>query len=93
MTANDAVATARSLAIPILLLQGERDYQVTVADDLVLWEQGLADRKGVTEKRYAKANHLFLDGAGPPNPAEYEVPGTLDPAVVPDIATWMASIH
>ncbi len=92
LTHLDPVATARSLAVPILLLQGERDYQVTVADDLVLWERGLAGREGVTEKRYRNANHLFLDGEGPPNPAEYSVPGTLDPALVSDIASWMASI-
>jgi pimeloyl-ACP methyl ester carboxylesterase len=89
---SDPIGIARSLAGPILLLQGERDYQVTVADDLALWHRGLADRDRVTEKRYPNANHFLLDGSGPPNPAEYDVPGTVDPQVVSDIAIWMKSI-
>jgi Response regulator receiver domain len=31
------VATARSIPQPLLFLQGDRDYQVTVADDLDVW--------------------------------------------------------
>jgi hypothetical protein len=31
------VATARSITQPLLLLQGDRDYQVTVAHDLDVW--------------------------------------------------------
>jgi dienelactone hydrolase len=89
---SDPVGTARSLAVPILLLQGERDYQVTVADDLARWEDGLAGKERFTEKRYAHADHYFLDGRGPPNPAEYDVPATVSPQVVSDIATWMQSI-
>ena len=40
------VATARSIPQPLLLLQGDRDYQATVADDLDVWLKGLAGRKG-----------------------------------------------
>ncbi len=37
----DPVATAAELTVPMLFIQGERDYQVTVADDLALWQAGL----------------------------------------------------
>src|SRR3954469_1707156 len=38
------VGTAAKLDVPILILQGGRDYQVTVADDLIGWQRGLAGR-------------------------------------------------
>src|SRR5215467_10442749 len=67
----DPVATAAALGKPILILQGGRDYQATVAEDLAGWKAGL--------------------GSGPSSPAEYEPAQHLDPAVVTDIAAWLAS--
>ena len=85
----DEVSVAASLTRPILLLQGDRDYQVTVNDDLALWTKGLAGRNNVTIHRYAQANHLFIDGTGPPGPAEYNQPGHVDAQVIADIASWV----
>ncbi|MEO8396538.1 MAG: alpha/beta fold hydrolase, partial [Chloroflexota bacterium] len=48
----DPAALAASLPQPILILQGERDYQVTVADDLAAWKAGLADHADTTVKTY-----------------------------------------
>jgi hypothetical protein len=36
----------------MLILQGARDYQVTVQDDLTRWETGLAHRPDVTIRVY-----------------------------------------
>ncbi len=83
------VATARSVPQPLLLLQGDRDYQVTVANDLDVWLNGLKGRKGVTVVQFPKADHLFLDGSGPPTPVEYERPGHVDPKVTATIAAWI----
>ncbi|WP_406313610.1 lysophospholipase [Streptosporangium sp. NBC_01639] len=85
----DPVATATALDKPMFILQGGRDYQVTVADDLSGWEAGLAHRPDVTIRVYADDNHLFFPGAGPSTPAEYEPPQHVDPAVVADIAEWL----
>ncbi|MGW2255677.1 hypothetical protein ACWCXH_36810 [Kitasatospora sp. NPDC001660] len=74
----------------MLILQGGRDYQVTVADDLALWQRALAHRPGVTIRIHQDANHLFLPGSGHPTPAEYARPGHVAPAVVNEIATWLA---
>lgn len=89
ITHHDPVAIARSLPQPLLVLQGERDYQVTVADDLSRWESGLAGRSGVTVHRYPRANHLFIDGQGPSRPSEYDVASHVDSAVIDDIAAWI----
>ena len=84
------VETAAALESPILILQGGRDYQATVADDLARWEAGLGERPNVTFRVYPAANHLFFDGDGPSAPAEYESARHMDPAVVADIANWLA---
>ncbi|MFC8720007.1 alpha/beta hydrolase family protein [Kitasatospora sp. NPDC057198] len=89
LRAYDPVATAARLACPMLVLQGGRDYQVTVADDLTGWQRGLAGRPGVTIRIHEHANHLFFAGSGRPTPAEYARPGHVDPAVVDEIATWL----
>ncbi|MGY0056268.1 alpha/beta fold hydrolase [Streptomyces sp. LZ34] len=85
----DPVATAAELDRPMLVLQGGRDYQVTVADDLSRWQAGLARRPDVTTRVYEADNHLFFPGSGPSTPAEYEAAQHVDPAVVADIAEWL----
>ncbi|MFI1523829.1 alpha/beta hydrolase family protein [Kitasatospora cineracea] len=89
LRAYDPVATAAALGRPVLILQGGRDYQVTVADDLARWRRGLAHRGGVTIRVHPDANHLFLPGTGHPSPAEYATPGHVVAEVVDEIATWL----
>lgn len=83
------VATARSIPQPLLFLQGDRDYQVTVANDLDVWLKGLTGRNGVTVVQFPDADHLFLEGTGPPTPLEYQKPGHVDPQVIATIASWI----
>jgi dienelactone hydrolase len=85
----DPTALAARLGKPILVLQGARDYQVTVADDLALWQSALAGRPDVTIRVYDADNHVFFPGSGPSSPAEYEPVQHVDPQVVADIATWI----
>lgn len=93
LRAYDPVAVAAALDKPILILQGGRDYQSTVADDLAGWQAGLADRPDVTIRVYDADNHLFFPGSGPSSPAEYEPAQHVDPVVVADIASWLASVQ
>ncbi|MGV4925690.1 S9 family peptidase [Streptomyces sp. BHT-5-2] len=90
LRAYDPVATAATLDIPLLILQGGRDYQVTVEDDLAGWRTGRAHRPEVTVHVHDAADHLFFPGAGPSTPADYQRPQHVDPAVIADIATWLA---
>jgi len=73
---------------PILVLQGERDYQVTMAD-FAGWKTGLAGSKSVEFRTYPKLNHLFMEGEGPSTPQEYERAGHVAVGVVDDIAAWV----
>ncbi|MBN1680490.1 MAG: alpha/beta fold hydrolase [Anaerolineae bacterium] len=86
--AYDPVATARQITQPILVLQGERDYQVTLVD-FQGWQDGLSDRADVTFKSYAGLNHLFMSGEGPSVPAEYDSAGHVAGMVIDDIAAWV----
>ncbi|HYB26025.1 MAG TPA: alpha/beta fold hydrolase [Solirubrobacteraceae bacterium] len=85
----DPAATAAELGKPMLILQGGRDYQATVDDDLARWTAALGERPDVTVRVYPAHNHLFAPGRGPCTPAEYEPAQHVDPAVIADIADWM----
>ena len=61
-------------------------------DDLDVWLQGLMGRKGETVVQFPKADHLSLDGTGPPTPAEYQKPGHVDPKVIATIAACIREI-
>lgn len=84
----DAVKDARSLRMPILVLQGERDYQVTMAD-FAGWKKAVAGRAGVTLKSYPALNHLFAPGEGRSTPDEYQKSGHVAAEVVEDIAVFV----
>jgi len=87
----DPAMAAKALSVPLLILQGERDYQVTMTDDFVRWQSTLASKPSVTLKTYPALNHLFMAGPGKSLPAEYYVPGHVSADVVRDIATWITS--
>ncbi len=84
----DAPAAAKALKTPLLVLQGERDYQVTM-DEFARWKVALAGRTDVTFHSYPALNHLFLAGTGKSLPAEYDKPSHVDEQVVADIAAWI----
>jgi dienelactone hydrolase len=79
---------AARLKVPLLVLQGERDYQVTMAD-FALWRLALAGRPNVTLKSYPRLNHLFSEGEGKCRPEEYGREGHVSREVVDDIAGWV----
>jgi len=87
----DAPHAAAALGTPVLIVQGGRDYQVTVADDLSRWQKALDGRPDVTIQVYPADNHLFFPGEGPSTPAEYEPAQHMDPAVVAGIAGWLTT--
>lgn len=79
---------ARGLAQPMLILQGERDYQVTM-EDLDTWKKGLAGRANVEFRVYPKLSHMFMAGEGPSSDEEYVKPAHVQAQVVEDIAAWI----
>ncbi|HOQ75517.1 MAG TPA: alpha/beta fold hydrolase [Thermoclostridium sp.] len=79
---------ARAIDRPLLFLQGERDYQVTM-EEFELWKEALGNRSNATFKSYDGLNHLMIYGSGTPGPQEYNTPGKVDERVIEDIASWI----
>jgi dienelactone hydrolase len=78
---------ARSLKRPMLILQGERDFNVTM-DDFRNW-QTLATQKEVAFKTYPKLDHLFYEGEGAASGVDYDKPRNIPKYVIDDIAAWV----
>ncbi|MBN2497233.1 MAG: alpha/beta fold hydrolase [Deltaproteobacteria bacterium] len=87
----DPPALAARLPHPMLVLQGERDYQVTMAD-FAGWKKGLAKKGNARLKTYPALNHLLVAGQGKSTPAEYSQPGHVDEQVIADIADWIETL-
>jgi len=88
LLAYDPVATAADLSLPVLILQGERDYQVTMTD-FGMFQSALSGKDNVIMKSYPTLNHIFIPGEGVSLPAEYQVVSHVDPMVIEDIANFI----
>jgi fermentation-respiration switch protein FrsA (DUF1100 family) len=88
----DPAATAARLKIPILVLQGESDYQVA-RKDYEGWERALAGHSNVTMKSYPGLCHLFTPAGNPPSPADYDKPGHVFGGMINEIANWVDAQH
>ena len=73
---------------PMLILQGERDYQVTM-EDFAGWKKMLAERKDVVLKSYPRLNHLFMEGEKKSRPDEYLKVDHVASQVIDNIAEWI----
>lgn len=74
---------------PMLILQGGRDYQVTI-EDFENWKKALAERPDLEFRLYPKLNHLFFEGQGLPTPNEYlQVHGSVAADAIADIAAFI----
>ena len=78
----------KKVKLPILILQGERDYQVTMKD-FQLWKEALKNNNKATLISYPKLNHLFIAGEGISGPKEYTIKGHVDENVINDIAAFI----
>jgi dienelactone hydrolase len=88
----DPAAAAAKLTMPMLILQGERDYQVT-SRDLQGWRDAVGSHANVTIKSYPTLNHLFQPGEGKSTPAEYEKGGHIPDFVLDDIGAWIKQMR
>ena len=87
----DPAGQAKLLKIPMLILQGERDYQVNMKD-FAAWKSGLAGLQGVTMKSYPGLDHVLVEGTGRSTSADYRKPGQhVSAAVIDDVAKWVAN--
>jgi dienelactone hydrolase len=85
----DPVAAAQTLKLPMLVLQGDRDSQVSAERDFGRWRQAFAGDPRVRLIDYPTLSHLFMPAGDPPGPADYQRPAHVDSKVGGDIAQWI----
>jgi fermentation-respiration switch protein FrsA (DUF1100 family) len=84
------VKVAAALTIPVLIIQGENDCQVSMTD-FNLWKEKLGSQKNVTFKSYPKLNHLFMVCESKSTSADYGKPSNVPVYVINDIAAWVGA--
>ena len=88
----DAIALAKENQKPLLILQGEADVQVTLAD-LEAWKAGLGEDGRYTYITYPHLSHLFMPSRGgltiQEAMAEYANPMHVDENVLADMGDWI----
>lgn len=86
----DGPSRAADLGLPILLLQGKRDYQVT-REDYELWVATLSTYPDVCFHAYDDVDHLFRRVEGRSSPEDYLRAAPVERRVIDDIAAWIES--
>jgi dienelactone hydrolase len=88
----DGAAMAARVTAPVLILHGEKDYQVPVAE---AEKTASAIRRGgnrdVTVRTFPATNHLFLGDAGVGFSYEKLPTYDLSPAILGALADWLAA--
>ncbi|MDT3496373.1 prolyl oligopeptidase family serine peptidase [Bacillus toyonensis] len=85
-----AAEMSKEQKTPLLIIQGERDYQVQSKIEIPLWKEQLKERDNVDYRLYPKLNHFFTEGDGElSKPDEYYSPANIPEYVINDIATWV----
>ena len=85
----DAIEAVEQLDIPLLILQGDADFQVYPDKDYTLWQQTLQSRDNAEFLLYSGLNHLFMPTQGKQDVSEYAVQSQVDSQVITDIAAFV----
>lgn len=80
---------AKSMQQPLLILQGEADYQVTM-EDYALFADTVGGQDNVTMISYPRLNHIFMTTPYERSrPDEYQEQGCVEQQVIDDIAGFL----
>ena len=88
LSAYYPIKTAREITKPVLVLQGERDYQVTM-NQFNIWKENFEDVENWFFKSYATLNHFMMPGYGKSNTEEYKKKSHVDDEVIQDIIQFI----
>jgi dienelactone hydrolase len=88
LNAYDQVAVAKKLKLPIMVLQGGYDFQVTETD-YNLWKEALSGNSNVTLKLYPEFNHLFSQQQEKGNVMQYQKPANVEQRLIADLVSWI----
>jgi esterase/lipase len=77
---------------PVMIVQGEKDFQATLEKDFAAYKELLEHKKNVTFKVYENLNHLFVNsvyGNIMKAMKEYKVEQHIGKSVIKDLADWI----
>jgi uncharacterized protein len=87
----DQIELAKKFKGPIMVMNGERDYQVPMSE-FQKWKEALSEKENVEFATGPKLNHFFLTGEGKPSPADYDIASNVPEAVIYAISDWLDKI-
>jgi hypothetical protein len=79
---------AKIIEKPVLVIQGERDYQVPVDEYYKIYEE-MKDYDNFKFKLYLGVNHILIQGEGTPSPEEYYTQSKVYQPLMDDIADFI----
>ena len=87
----DPLKAVTKITCPLLIMNGEKDYQVSAEKDArVLFQVAGKAGKDVTLKTYPNLDHLFEPVEGKSTPKKYLKPGRkIPPGVKADLVNWL----
>ena len=90
LNAYKPLEDVKKIKAKILVLQGERDYQVTITE-FGNWKSSLNENKNAKFILYPTLNHFFMEGKGKATPEEYFKSGNVSDKVINDILQWISN--
>jgi len=84
----DPIESIKDVKAPILIMQGERDYQVDM-DEYQKWHNGLKNKDNVEFITFKDLNHLFIYGEGHSHPEEYSYANSVSNKAIEAIVTFV----
>ena len=92
MGSQSAEDCLKNLEKPMLILQGEKDFQASAEKDFAAYKALLADKANVTFRLYPGLNHAFVPAVYEDimkAKQEYGIEQHIGEAVISDIAGWI----
>lgn len=91
LAAYDILQAAEEIRQPVLLLQGEEDYQVTM-EDFGIWQDVLGKKENWQLISYPGLTHVFVPGEKSEGSAVYAREGHVQEDVIADIAAFIDGV-
>jgi len=77
---------------PVFVLQGDKDFQVSVEKDFEGFREIIGDNPHATFKVYPGLNHVFNENTATGTIKDYKVPGKVSTALTDDVSAWIHTI-
>ena len=90
LAAYDILRAADEITEPVLLLQGEEDYQVTM-EDFGIWKEAVGGKENWKLVSFPGLTHLFMPGQKSEGSAAYARTANVDAQVIADIAAFVGA--